>query len=101
MYMSRLAAIKEFAFMKVRSRLRPFGPNADIYNLIPFGFKLGQVLHAHGFPVPEPIDQSRHCIIMSLIDAFPLSVHFFLRSSPTGETNGVLTKFCCCCLGKQ
>ncbi|ORY78087.1 RIO1-domain-containing protein [Leucosporidium creatinivorum] len=46
MYMSRLAAIKEYAFMKV--------------------------LHEHGFPVPTPIDQSRHCVIMELIDAFPL-----------------------------
>ncbi|GAA5827524.1 hypothetical protein JCM11251_003848 [Rhodosporidiobolus azoricus] len=46
MYMSRLAAIKEFAFMKV--------------------------LHDNGFPVPQPIDQSRHCLIMELIDAFPL-----------------------------
>ncbi|TKA55595.1 hypothetical protein B0A53_02773 [Rhodotorula sp. CCFEE 5036] len=46
MYMSRLAAIKEYAFMKV--------------------------LHEHGFPVPQPIDQSRHCLIMELIDAFPL-----------------------------
>ncbi|BGP17523.1 hypothetical protein JCM10213_008256 [Rhodosporidiobolus nylandii] len=46
MYMSRLAAIKEFAFMKV--------------------------LHEHGFPVPAPIDQSRHCLVMELIDAFPL-----------------------------
>ncbi|BGP23208.1 RIO kinase 2 [Rhodotorula toruloides] len=46
MYMSRLAAIKEFAFMKV--------------------------LHDHGFPVPRPIDQSRHCLVMELIDAFPL-----------------------------
>ncbi|GAA5839622.1 hypothetical protein JCM9279_006000 [Rhodotorula babjevae] len=46
MYMSRLAAIKEYAFMKV--------------------------LHDHGFPVPQPIDQSRHCLIMELIDAFPL-----------------------------
>ncbi|GAA5849149.1 hypothetical protein JCM8547_006462 [Rhodosporidiobolus lusitaniae] len=46
MYMSRLAAIKEFAFMKV--------------------------LHDHGFPVPKPIDQSRHCLVMELIDAFPL-----------------------------
>ncbi|GAA5866990.1 hypothetical protein JCM3774_003748 [Rhodotorula dairenensis] len=46
MYMSRLAAIKEYAFMKV--------------------------LHEHGFPVPKPIDQSRHCLIMELIDAFPL-----------------------------
>ncbi|KAM0750599.1 hypothetical protein T439DRAFT_313911 [Meredithblackwellia eburnea MCA 4105] len=46
MYMSRLAAIKEFAFMTV--------------------------LYEHGFPVPKPIDQSRHCLIMELIDAFPL-----------------------------
>lgn len=33
---------------------------------------LTQVLHANGFPVPTPIDQSRHCIIMSLVDGFPL-----------------------------
>ncbi|EQL36849.1 Atypical/RIO/RIO2 protein kinase [Blastomyces dermatitidis ATCC 26199] len=46
MYMSRLAAMKEFAFMKA--------------------------LHDHGFPVPEPIAQNRHTIVMSLIDAFPL-----------------------------
>ncbi|KAI9303904.1 RIO1 family-domain-containing protein [Cunninghamella echinulata] len=46
MYMSRLAAMKEFAFMKV--------------------------LHENGFPVPTPIDQSRHCVVMELIDAFPL-----------------------------
>jgi RIO kinase 2 len=44
--MSRLAAMKEFAFMKV--------------------------LHEHGFPVPTPVDANRHCIIMSLVDAFPL-----------------------------
>ncbi|KAG2177845.1 hypothetical protein INT43_003092 [Umbelopsis isabellina] len=46
MYMSRLAAMKEFAFMKV--------------------------LYENGFPVPEPIDLSRHCVVMELIDAFPL-----------------------------
>ncbi|KAG8787963.1 hypothetical protein FRC16_001483 [Serendipita sp. 398] len=46
MYMSRLAAQKEWAFMKV--------------------------LHEHGFPVPKPIDQARHCILMELIDAYPL-----------------------------
>ena len=44
--MSRLAAMKEFAFMKA--------------------------LHENGFPVPEPIAQNRHTIVMSLIDAFPL-----------------------------
>ncbi|TRM66153.1 RIO1 family-domain-containing protein [Schizophyllum amplum] len=46
MYMSRLAAQKEWAFMKV--------------------------LHEHGFPVPKPIDQARHCILMEKIDAYPL-----------------------------
>ncbi|KAG5654085.1 hypothetical protein H0H81_007499 [Sphagnurus paluster] len=46
MYMSRLAAQKEWAFMKV--------------------------LHEHGFPVPSPIDQARHCILMEFIDAYPL-----------------------------
>ncbi|KAF5390169.1 hypothetical protein D9757_002868 [Collybiopsis confluens] len=46
MYMSRLAAQKEWAFMKV--------------------------LHEHGFPVPIPIDQARHCILMEFIDAYPL-----------------------------
>lgn len=46
MYMSRLAAMKEYAFMKA----------------------LGE----NGFSVPEPIAQNRHTIVMSLIDAFPL-----------------------------
>ncbi|CAH1760167.1 1622_t:CDS:10, partial [Entrophospora sp. SA101] len=46
MYMSRLAATKEYAFMKV--------------------------LYDNGFPIPKPIDQIRHCIIMELIDAYPL-----------------------------
>ncbi|KAF4976401.1 hypothetical protein FZEAL_6931 [Fusarium zealandicum] len=46
MYLSRLAAMKEFAFMKA--------------------------LREEGFPVPEPFAQSRHTIVMSLIDAFPL-----------------------------
>ncbi|KAG5648047.1 hypothetical protein DXG03_007082 [Asterophora parasitica] len=46
MYMSRLSAQKEWAFMKV--------------------------LREHGFPVPLPIDQARHCILMEFIDAFPL-----------------------------
>lgn len=46
MHMSRLAALKEFTFMKA--------------------------LYKGGFPVPEPLAQSRHTIVMSLIDAFPL-----------------------------
>lgn len=46
MYLSRLAATKEFAFMSV--------------------------LYEYGFPVPQPVDANRHCIVMELIDAFPL-----------------------------
>jgi RIO kinase 2 len=46
MYMSRLAAIKEFSFMKA--------------------------LSGQGLPVPEAIAQNRHTIVMSLVDAFPL-----------------------------
>ncbi|KAL2141889.1 hypothetical protein VTI28DRAFT_1822 [Corynascus sepedonium] len=46
MYLSRLAAIKEYAFM--------------------------QALREEGFPVPEPIAQSRHTIVMSLVDAPPM-----------------------------
>ena len=46
MYMSRLSALKEFAFMKV--------------------------LKDNGFRVPEPVAQSKHTVVMELIDAFPL-----------------------------
>ncbi|KAF6833469.1 rio1 family protein [Colletotrichum plurivorum] len=46
MYLSRLAAMKEFAFMKA--------------------------LKEEGFPVPDPIAQNRHTIVMSFIDSFPL-----------------------------
>ena len=46
MYMSRLAAEKEYEFMKV--------------------------LYEHQFPVPLPIDQARHTVVMSFIDAYPL-----------------------------
>jgi RIO kinase 2 len=46
MYMSRLAALKEYTFMTA--------------------------LRQNGFPVPEPLAQTRHTIVMSLIDAFPM-----------------------------
>jgi RIO kinase 2 len=61
MYMSRLAAQKEYAFMKVRARVQS---DCALNSL--------QVLHENGFPVPKPIDQNRHCVVMELIDAFPL-----------------------------
>jgi RIO kinase 2 len=61
-YMSRLAALKEYAFMKA--------------------------LKEHNFPVPTPIDWSRHCVLMSLVDGFPLYVnkHFVVF-------NVLVTKF--------
>lgn len=46
LYLSRLAAVKEFAFMKA--------------------------LHERGFPVPEPVGFNRHCILMELVDGHPL-----------------------------
>jgi len=46
LYLSRIAAAKEFAFMKV--------------------------LYDNDYPVPKPIDFNRHCVIMELVDAFPL-----------------------------
>ncbi|KAK5456221.1 Serine/threonine-protein kinase rio2 [Exophiala xenobiotica] len=46
MYMSRLAAVKEYAFL--------------------------QALHDAGLSVPIPLGQNRHQLVMSLIDGFPL-----------------------------
>lgn len=46
MYLSTLAAQKEYAFMKI--------------------------LHREGFPVPEPVAWSRHTVVMEFIDAFPM-----------------------------
>ncbi|XP_058094413.1 uncharacterized protein LOC131240294 [Magnolia sinica] len=46
LYLSRLAALKEFAFMKA--------------------------LKEHGFPVPDAVDCNRHCVIMSLVQGYPL-----------------------------
>ena len=57
MYLSRLAAQKEFAFMKVLFPINPFNK---------------QVLYENGFPVPQPIEQNRHQVVMEFIDAFPL-----------------------------
>ena len=46
LYLSRISATKEFAYMKA--------------------------LKDRGFPVPTPIDFNRHCIIMDLVQGFPL-----------------------------
>ncbi len=66
--MSRLAAQKEWAFLKVRHIAYTF---SWIQHL-----SFWQILHEHQFPVPRPIDQARHCILMEFIDAYPLWVKF-------------------------
>lgn len=48
LYLSRLSAAREFAYMKV--------------------------LLDRGFPVPKPIDFNRHCVIMELVEGGPLYV---------------------------
>ncbi|KDP36987.1 hypothetical protein JCGZ_08626 [Jatropha curcas] len=48
LYLSCLAALKEFAFMKA--------------------------LEEHGFPVPQAMDCNRHCVVMSRVYGYPL--HF-------------------------
>lgn len=47
LHLSRLSALREFAFMKA--------------------------LHMHGFPIPEPIDVNRHVIVMGLCRGYPLN----------------------------
>lgn len=47
LYLSRLAALKEFAFMAA--------------------------LEQRGMPVPKAIDHNRHAVLMSLVDAIPLT----------------------------
>ncbi|KAK5871390.1 hypothetical protein PBY51_004274 [Eleginops maclovinus] len=46
LYLSRLSAMKEFAYMKV--------------------------LYDRGFPVPKPVDYNRHAIVMEFINGYPL-----------------------------
>ncbi|NXL39862.1 RIOK2 kinase, partial [Glaucidium brasilianum] len=46
LYLSRVAAMKEFAYMKA--------------------------LHDQNFPVPKPVDYNRHAVVMELIDGYPL-----------------------------
>lgn len=46
LYISRIAALKEYAFMKA--------------------------LYDHGFPTPRPIDWNRHCVVMTQVDGFLL-----------------------------
>lgn len=47
LYLSRISATREYAYMKA--------------------------LHDRGFPVPKPYDFSRHCIIMDLVKGYPMT----------------------------
>lgn len=47
LYLSRISATREFAYMKA--------------------------LYDRDFPVPKPIDFNRHCVIMELVDGYPLT----------------------------
>lgn len=46
LYLSRISATREFAYMVA--------------------------LHDRGFPVPRPIDFNRHCVIMELVEGYTL-----------------------------
>ncbi|XP_051875604.1 serine/threonine-protein kinase RIO2 isoform X2 [Pristis pectinata] len=46
LYLSRLAAMKEYAYMKA--------------------------LHDRGFPVPKPVDFNRHAVVMELLNGYPM-----------------------------
>lgn len=59
-YLSRLAAIKEYAFMCA--------------------------LHERGFPVPRPLGQSRHIVVMQLVDGVPLNQIGELGDAPAVAT---------------
>ena len=94
LYLSRLAALKEFTFMTA--------------------------LGKHGFPVPVAIENNRHAVLMSLIDGCPLvqvllpSVHARSISSGEDEEQIIIANWChlisasslsdyksrtCCCIG--
>lgn len=55
LYISRLAALKEYAFMKA--------------------------LYESGFPTPIPVSHNRHCVLMSKVNGYPL-VHVTQMAHP-------------------
>lgn len=56
LYLSRLSAMKEFAYMKA--------------------------LYDRGFPVPKPVDYNRHAVVMELINGYPLCQVHELQDPP-------------------
>jgi len=46
-------------------------------------FAFMKVLYENGFAVPRPVDVNRHCLLMELIDAYPLYLsHLSLTHTP-------------------
>lgn len=80
LYLSRLAALKEFAFMKVcflwSLSLLDFSDSQILgrlwVKLLNHSLIYWQALGEHGFPVPDAVDCNRHCVIMSLVQGYPL-----------------------------
>ena len=60
LYLSRISATKEFAYMKA--------------------------LKERGFPVPQPIDFNRHCVIMELVDGTLLQNKYDIEAKEDIET---------------
>lgn len=56
LYLSRLAAIKEFAYMKT--------------------------LYEHGFPVPQPVDVNRHVVVMEYLKGYSTLYHILELKHP-------------------
>lgn len=52
LYLSRISATKEYAYMEALSK--------------------------RNFPVPKPIDVNRHCVLMELVNGHPLFVLIFI-----------------------
>lgn len=57
LYLSRISAQKEFAYMEALSK--------------------------RDFPVPKPIDVNRHCVLMELINGHPLLVFVLAKMLPS------------------
>ncbi|XP_072439570.1 serine/threonine-protein kinase RIO2 isoform X2 [Chiloscyllium punctatum] len=57
LYLSRLAAMKEYAYMKA--------------------------LYDRGFPVPKPVDFNRHAVVMELVNGYPIRFNYESELYPT------------------
>ena len=50
-----------------------------------------KALHANGFPVPRPLENNRHAVLMSLIDATPLyQVVYHIVNAASQPSGGVV-----------